>query len=346
VTLPPPAQCARLLIVAPNWLGDAAMATPALRALRRHFQDAHITIAAKPALCELLAGTEFADSLHPMPGRIALAGMLGDRFRLHAPDLAIVLPHSFRAALYARVVGARHRVGYDRGGRRGLLTHAVPPNRENGRITPLYTAQEYLNLVQAVGAEDDGAGLELAADPELTTRIRAQLDPKRPVLAVVPGAAFGPSKLWPAARYAETLDQLHETVGVQAIVLTGPNEKKTRRAVIDAVRTPVIATPDMPPGIASLKAAIAASDLYLGNDTGPRHIAVAFGKPVVCIMGPTSPVYTDSPWERGEVLRIDVDCGPCQQPVCKTDGRCMTGIPAARAVEAVQRHLAATNPRV
>jgi heptosyltransferase-2 len=98
------------------------------------------------------------------------------------------------------------------------------------------------------------------------------------------------------------------------------------------------------PSIARLKAAIAGVDLLIGNDSGPRHIAIAFKKPVVCIMGSTSPAYTESPWEWGEVLRVDVDCGPCQKPHCVTDHRCMTGVTVERTVAAAVKWLDLASP--
>ena len=80
-------------------------------------------------------------------------------------------------------------------------------------------------------------------------------------------------------------------------------------------------------------------DLLIANDSGPRHVAVAFHVPTVCIMGPTSPRYTEGPYERGKVLRVDVDCGPCQKPVCETDHRCMTRIAVEHVVAAAEAAL-------
>jgi heptosyltransferase-2 len=116
------------------------------------------------------------------------------------------------------------------------------------------------------------------------------------------------------------------------VLLTGPGEADTRAAVLKAVKFPLLEFPGG--GIPRLKAVLAEADLLVGNDSGPRHIAIAFGKPVVCVMGPTSPRYTDSPWEKGRVLRVEVDCGPCQKPVCATDHRCMTRISVDAVVEA------------
>jgi heptosyltransferase-2 len=95
---------------------------------------------------------------------------------------------------------------------------------------------------------------------------------------------------------------------------------------MSAVKCPLIRADAGQPTIAKLKAVVSMLDLLICNDSGTRHIAVAFKVPTVCIMGPTSPKYSAGPYERGEVLRLDVDCGPCQKPVCATDHRCMTRI--------------------
>ena len=169
--------------------------------------------------------------------------------------------------------------------------------------------------------------------------MRAQLAPDRPVVCIAPGAAFGPSKRWLPERFAAVADQLSREQGAQCVILTGPDEAETRDAVLKAAQTPLIECNEGRHSVARLKATIAACDLLIGNDSGPRHIAIAFKKPVICIMGSTSPAYTNSPWERGEVVRIDVDCGPCQKPHCTTDHRCMTGVSVDRVAAAARRYL-------
>jgi len=156
----------------------------------------------------------------------------------------------------------------------------------------------------------------------------------------VPGAAFGPSKQWPPERFAAVADALVAEYGARVLLLHGPDEAAVADAVAAHARTPLLRLPG-PPSVAQLKAAVSLLDLMVSNDTGPRHLAVAFGVPVVCVMGPTSPRYTASPWERGEVVRIEVDCGPCQRPYCATDHRCMTGIAPARVVRAAAAWLPA-----
>jgi heptosyltransferase II len=315
----------RIVVFAPNWLGDAVMCTPALRALHRLYPSASIVVAARPAICELLAGLPYVEACAAFPKRGGRSAINMIRRQYGKPDLAVVLPHSFRAAWAARMLGARYRLGYDRNGRRLLFTHAMDAHRDEGRIAPVYMAKEYLELVAAIGAEDDNAGLELHADPEIVEAFSERVEGDGPLVGFAPGAAFGPSKRWIPERYAEVADALREQRGARCVLLTGPGEEDTRAAVQASAKVPLLLPGDKPT-IGLLKAAISRCDLLIGNDSGPRHVAVAFQVPVVCIMGPTSPVYSEGPYEKGVVLRIDVDCGPCQKPICHTDHRCMTGI--------------------
>ncbi len=127
--------------------------------------------------------------------------------------------------------------------------------------------------------------------------------------------------------------------GALCVLLTGPGEEKTRDEVTKAAKHPLAICDEGSPTIASLKATVSVLDLLVCNDSGPRHVAVAFNKPVICIMGPTAPVYTEGPYERGRVLRVDVDCGPCQKPVCATDHRCMLNISPDDVLEAALEYL-------
>jgi heptosyltransferase-2 len=346
--MPFPADCSpsAILVFLPNWLGDAVMCTPALRALKRRYPEARITAAGKGACCAVLEGFPWADRLLPLPERPGLFKSLALRASLRAesPELAVIFPHAFRAAWLAWLSGASERIGLDRGGRRFLLTRVLPRYTVNGRAVPRYTALEYLDIAALADASDDGQGLELAADPAEIAAFRARVEPGRRLVGIAPGAAFGPSKRWLPERFAAVADTLQREHNAQCLLMTGPGEEETRDAVLRAAQTPLVEYHGGAPSIARLKAAIASVDLLIGNDSGPRHIAIAFKKPVVCIMGSTSPAYTESPWERGEVLRVDVDCGPCQKPHCVTDHRCMTGVTVECTVAAAAKWLDMSSP--
>jgi len=195
--------------------------------------------------------------------------------------------------------------------------------------------REYLDLVQAVDAEDDGAGLELGLNPAMKARLEPVLAGEGPLVAIAPGAAFGPSKRWMPEGFAAVADALAERLGARLLLLTGPDEEETRAAVIGLAKSDFIDVPREAGGVGAMKALIARSDLLICNDSGPRHIAVAFGRPVVCIMGPTSPLYTNGPYEKGAVLRLDLECSPCQKPVCPLEHhRCMRDITPEHVLDA------------
>ncbi len=325
----------RILTLVPNWVGDVAMCTPALRALRRRFPHATLEVAGKASACALLEGLPYIDRYHVLPSRMTVSETMrmGGVLRAAGPGLAVIFPHSFRAALLARLSAASCRIGYARGGRSLLLTHAVPPHRKEGRIVPVYMSREYLELVARLGCEDDDGGLELRASQEALDRVESCFSKSGPRVGIAPGAAFGPSKMWPAERYARVADALVERMHAQVVLLTGPGEERTRRDVLNAAQQPLLTCDGGKPTIDTLKATISKLDLLICNDSGARHVAVAFGVPVICIMGPTSPAYSTGPYEKGQVLRVDVDCGPCQKPICRTDHQCMTRITVERVME-------------
>jgi len=336
-----PEEPQHIVALIPNWLGDVVMCTPALRALHRKFPSATLTVVGRRSACDMLRGLEWIHRFEIIGARPGMLDMLrgGRRLRYAGRDLAVVFPHSFRAALMSRVIGSRRRVGYARNGRNRLLTHLVEPYREGGVITPIYMAREYLDLLAPLGCDDDGEGLELAASPRAVAGVKEHLVGKGPFVGIAPGAAFGPSKRWDPERYAEVADRLHDTTGAQGILITGPGEEDTRDAVLTAAKHRLAVCDEGFPTIDTLKATVSQLDLLIGNDSGPRHVAVAFHVPTICIMGPTKPASSVGPYELGRVLRVAVDCGPCQKPVCATDHRCMTRISTDTVVETAQHYL-------
>ena len=330
----------RILAFVPNWIGDAAMCTPALRTLHRRFPKAQLAIAGRGPIVDLLKGLPYIHETHVLSKRPSPVTMtrLAWKMRSAARDLAVVFPHSLRAAAQARMTGAKRVLGYARNSRGWLLTDKVAPNVVNGRIEPVYMVWEYLDLIAPLGCEYDGFGLELKANPLAIARVKEHLVGEGPFVGIAPGAAFGPSKRWPVDRFAAVADRLTD-MGAQCVLLTGPGEEDTRDAIRKAVKRELISCDEGHPTIDTLKATVSLMKLLVCNDSGPRHVAIAMGVPAVCIMGPTRPVYSEGPYETGRVLRVDVDCGPCQKPTCSTDHRCMTRISPEAVAEAAMAYL-------
>lgn len=332
---------ARILVRLPTWVGDSVMATPALRALRAAHPDAEIVAEGRPQLADLLRGLASFDGFlgdegRGLRGALARARRLGER----RFDLAVLLPDSVRAALGPFLAGVPARVGYARDPlRRALLSESLPPPRRHGRRLPIPMVERYLAITRHLGCQDRGDHLELAVDPEAATEIDRELahhgvGPDAPILVVTPGAGFGPSKRWPPEHFARACDLIARERGLRPVLAPAPDEAPiaARIAALCEVRPASLVGGRF--GLAGLKALIARARLVLTNDTGPRHIAVALGRPVVVLMGPTDPRHTASHLEGQRVLREPVTCSPCQRPICPIDHRCMRRIEPEAAVAA------------
>jgi heptosyltransferase-2 len=260
-------------------------------------------------------------------------------------DLAIVLPNSFSSALLAFLARAKRRVGYNRQGRGLLLTDRVPAPTEDGKLAPQPMTQYYLALCERLGATAESGRPELFVDAESERRAGELFDKhgitgERPVVAINPGAAYGSSKLWAPARFAQVGDRLVRSKGCDVVILGGPNEKEIARDIAGGARSNLTNLAEEDVALDLLKSIIKRCDLLITVDSGPRHFAVAFDKPVVVLMGPTDPRYTNSNLDKTIVLRVeDVDCAPCHIKECPTDHECMTRITPDMVLDAASELL-------
>jgi len=328
----------RILIRCPNWVGDAVMATPALRAVRNCFPESHITLLCKPDIADVLSDLPFYDDTVDTPGKGRSTMSVASSLRKQRFDLALILTHSFRSALVARLAGVRRRVGYDLQGRGFLLTDALQCPMEGRKKRPEYMAEEYLRIVAYVGCKPSRRCPELAVAHEAVALAQKILGPadaetKGPLVGIAPGASFGPSKLWYPERWAAVADGLAERFDASIVILTAPADWDIYRQIGSRMSARPVYIDEKLMSLQLLKALVSRLNLLLCTDSGARHVAVAFGVPTVVIMGPTDPRYTATDCEKGVIIREEVDCGPCQKKVCTTDHRCMTQITSERVLE-------------
>ncbi len=328
------------------------MATPALRCLRDNFPDARIDLTLVPYVRKIIEEAPWHDGIYEYsPQGGGLTERLGylQLLRQNRYDLAVVLPNSFSSALLAFLSGAKRRIGYGRQWRGFLLTDPIPPPTENGKFAPQPMVEYYLRLCEELGATPTSRKTELFVDEDSERRAEGLfgkygIGKDRPIVAINPGAAYGSSKLWECSRFAQVADGLADREGCRVVILGGPGEKEIAREIAGAARSKPInfAEEDVPLDL--LKSVIKRCDLLITVDSGPRHFAVAFDKPVVVLMGPTDPRYTDSNLEKTIVLRItDLDCVPCHIKECPTHHECMTRITpemvSHAATELLGRHV-------
>ncbi len=349
----PAVAAERIWIRVPNWVGDIVMATPALRAIRAAYPAARFAYCGRPTARAILsASLRTHDEFHLWSRRSGFGGFWRavKAAREFGPNLAVLLTHSFGSALLARATGAARRLGYYGEGRSFLLTDGIPRPREGRRERPRYMADHYADLLGAIGVPvpDRAPVLEVPPEAQATADRLLAGHPgggSGALIVVNPGAAFGPSKCWPADRFAEAARRLRDERGARVVVATAPGEEDVAEAVRTALPGPALHLGGASLPLDVLMGLVRRAALLVTNDTGPRHFAVAFGVPTVVLMGPTDPRYTATPAERGAVLRRDVPCGPCHLQRCPLPPgpqhhQCMTLIPAAECFEAASRMLA------
>ncbi len=323
------------------------MATPALKAIRLRFPRSHIAWLVKPYVKKVIEDLPYCDEIleyddkkkdRGVGGLISWAG----RLRREQFDLAILLPNSFSSALMVFLAGIKRRVGYSREGRAIMLTDPIRPIRNGTKIVPIPMVEYYLRITDSLRCPRVTTTPELSFSSAAREEAQAILDrcgvsEERITIVMIPGAAYGSSKCWRPEYFAQVADHLINSYACNLLIVPGPEETEIARDIEARMHsTPYVLTDPVVP-LDVLMAIIQASSLVITNDTGPRHFAVAFNKPVVVIMGPTDPRYTNLNLEKTFVLRQDIDCSPCHLKVCPRDHLCMTAITPDNVTQAAGR---------
>lgn len=336
-------------IFLPNWLGDMVMATPMLRAVRRHFgRTARLIGIMRPSLAGVLAGTDWLDEqwyFHPHGKKPALRHWpLVRRMRQERIDIALLLPNSLRTAVLARLGGARQRIGYSRYGRGPLLTKRIDSPRVRGYIADSPMVDYYLRIAAALGCPPESRRLELVTlgeDERSADAVWANLGLRMDgrVIAINSGSANGPARFWPSQHFAELARRIADELDHDVLVMCGPKERAVAEEIIRAANhARVFSMADQPLDLGVAKACIRRSRMMISTDSGPRHVAAAFGKPVVTLRGPTLPVWSENPTVLAIDLRLELECIGCQNRVCPLGHhRCMRDLTPDVVYEEVEK---------
>ncbi len=352
----------RIVAFLPGWIGDAVMATPALRSLRERFATARILWVAKSGVAAALQGSPWNDGIITSgPARglarlaepLALARMVRTQLG-GAPDLAVLLSNSMRTGLAAWLSGANRRVGQALHSRRLLLSHPIEPKRDDsGKLFPTPIIEVYNQIARESGCAEPGLAMELftTRNDESDAVSALSVAGFRPGIRIVglhAGAAFGAAKLWPIDRFAEVARKL-ASMGFGVIVLGGPLEAAQARNLVTQAAHPMVralAEPGMPPlSLGLVKAVIRRLALLLTTDSGPRHMASAFNRPVVTLFGPTHIAWTETWQENAIHLASPVSCGPCQMRICPMGHHeCMNNIGTGLVLDVIRQVMEGITP--
>ena len=333
-------QQEHILVWLPSPMGDAILATPALRALRNHFQNAVITYYANRVVREALSPCHWNDHwLNQQRGWHAIRTIRRQGF-----TRVILLKNSLGSAAISCLAGIPRRIGYARDHRAWLLTDKLHPLRKTeGAYLPLSMVDYYLQLTEHLGCEsgDKIPSLNIAAeDHDSLLRNHPQFrEEKMSLVILVPGGAFGPSKCWPTSHYAQVASRLVRRYHAKVVLSVSPDEreKSIAAAIVQQCPDPLVNLADDPMSLRELKALFSRADLIICNDTGPRHIGIALRRRVISLFGPNDPAWTNTGYDGEIQIMAPGPCVRCQKPTCRRpDVFCMETITVDTVFRAAQ----------
>lgn len=342
----------RVAIVRALHLGDLLLAVPAFRVIRRGFPSAEITLIGLPW------ATDFVDRFHhyldrwrefpgfpgllevdPIPGRTESFLEAEQRYQY---DLVLQMHGSGRASNpFSLALHGSRTVGFYEG--------APPAELSLGALYPghLPEVERHLALVRLLGLNADDRRLEfpiLCRDENALDRVLPKdINRCRPLIGLHVGAR-PLARRWPPDRFAAVGDALWKEYGAQIVITAGPGEALIADQVITQMHAPVINLAEKT-NLGSLAAFIRRCDLYISNDTGPAHVAVALDTPSITIFGPAERRrWAPLDWKRHPIAFQSVGCSPCPHWECPIDHRCLRWIEPAQVI-GLASHLLAEEDR-
>jgi lipopolysaccharide heptosyltransferase II len=320
----------RILIRSSNWLGDAVMSVPAVRAIKDGRPDVHVTIAAPDNIAPMWKLIPEVDAIIPLPNGSLFPVVR--QLRLQMPfDVAILLPNSLRVALETWLSGIPRTVGYLGHWRTWLVNQIVRVPRKPG--PPEHHSFRFLRIARECGAK--ASNIEIPnPNPNQTSNIKHQT-----LIGLCPGAEYGPAKRWLPERFAEAAARITAQSSAQWILFGTKNDAAIGDQIASAIGNHCVNRIGQTT-LDQLIDELRRCRLLLTNDTGTMHLAALLGVPVVGVFGSTEPRLTGPLGNGHVILRHHVECSPCFLRECPIDFRCMKAVSADEVAAAVLSMLA------
>ncbi len=314
-----------ILIILPNWLGDAVMATPAIEALCITYPNAKLTMVGSYVSIEAL-------KYHPQCSRsyVDTTKKSGNRFlntyrfakKLGKHDIAITFRNQLHSSLLLFFSGTAMTAGRKSWHSQLLLTHSIEPSH------PSHLVEQYRDIAQALSDQPLHIGkLQLHIPPHHYAR---------PTLGINPGATYGSAKRWYPEKFAQVARAFSTTHEI--VIFGGPNEVEMANDIESQLKGITVSNMAGKTSVEELCARIGGLDIFITNDSGPMHVAAAYQVPTVAIFGPTRHLET-SQWmnEKSSIVRHDIQCAPCMKRECPLKHHeCMKSITSAEVIEAAR----------
>jgi lipopolysaccharide heptosyltransferase II len=337
-----PLQPFPVLIRSTNWLGDAVMSLPAVRAIKHGRPDLHLAILCAEKLADFWRTIPEVDEVIGIPAKespFAVARRLRGRF-----EAALVFPNSLRSALEVWWAGIPRRVGYAGHRRRWLLDQVWKEKKNKTPKAPRHQVHHYLELAKFIGAEPEKEAIRPSAQTGVA-QASLPVNHGPPAVAMpiriglCPGAEYGPAKRWLPERFREVMTRFSAEEGGEWWLFGVGKDAAVGKEILTgftgAVQNRIGATT-----LAQLIEELKACAALVTNDTGTMHLAAALGVPVIAIFGSTEPHLTGPLGDGHRVLRHHVECSPCFLRECPIDFRCMKAVNADEVLSALRAVLA------
>jgi heptosyltransferase-2 len=330
----------KILVIQTAFIGDLVLTTPLIRAIRRGFPYARISVLAIPQTADLLVGNPHVDNvvLYDKRGKertIRAFLKLVDRLRKEHFDLAIVPHRSFRSALLAALSGIPQRIGFNTSIGAFLFTHRVFYRKDAHEI------ERNLDLLNRFGIclQDKSPEIfpSLQDRERITEFLRENgIQTSHKLVAIAPGSVWS-TKCWPPERFAEVARLLFEQFEIKVVLIGGEADRQLCQQIAKVLPRGVGTVAAGQMSLCQSAALLERCTLLLSNDSAPVHLSVAMKTPVVAIFGPTVPAFGFAPWGEGHtVVQKQLKCRPCGVHGSKRCPRghfqCMKGISPERVL--------------
>lgn len=307
---------ARILIIRYRMIGDVLLDTPIVRALRHHYPHSHIAFCTEPTPAAVLRGNPDIDEIiyHPRPATWYQELQFIRQVRQRRFDLVIDLMGNSRSALLSFMSGARHRLAFARFPR-SLCYSILVDHRHSVQG---YTATKRLRLLEPLGVQATDTSLHMAytqQEQEAVERFLSanQVKPGDLLISIDP-TSYVVTREWPGEHFASLIDLLSERLNARVCLLWGPGEKEKVRAIANATHTVPFLHPAWElPHVAAL---LARTDIFIGCNSAPLHIAVSQQIPTLTIHGATRASNWSPPAPSHRTITLGLPCQPCGKRSC------------------------------
>lgn len=325
----------RILIIAPNWIGDAVMSQPFIAAIKQALPTCHIDVLVTPWVAPIYRACAEVNQVIEVPlqhGKLQWRTrlQLAQQFRLAHYTSCFILPNSLKAALIPWLAKIPVRIGYRGEMRWGLITHALanPPQTARGPMVEHYAKLLHLlpKLALPIGELVSSKPARLFIPDQDQTEIQQRLAKEKIDVAALyvlaPGAEFGPAKRWPSSHFAALAAMiLQHNMRAHIIILGSASDHEIGQSIQEQAKNSGINTARLHNwcGTTSLNqalATIANCQAMVSNDSGLMHIAAALEIQQVAIFGSSDPRHTPPQSIKASVIWLHLPCSPCYQRTC------------------------------